>query len=79
MENVELYGGAWYTVFIVINDKYEFAEVIRMYEYKVEVYKVKNAEKQMNKLAKEGWRVVAVSPDIAKQYGVVVTYERKKD
>lgn len=50
-----------------------------MYEYKVEVYKVKNAEKEMNKLAKGGWRVVAVSPDIAKLYGVVVTYERKKD
>ncbi len=50
-----------------------------MYEYKVEVYKVKNAEKEMNMVAKEGWRVVAVSPDIAKPYGVIVTYERKKD
>lgn len=49
-----------------------------MYEYKVECYKVKLAETEMNKLAKEGWRVVAVSPDIAKAYGVVVTYERKK-
>lgn len=50
-----------------------------MYEYKVEVYKVGKAEKEMNKLAKEGWRVAAVSPDIVKLYGVVVTYERKKD
>ena len=50
-----------------------------MYEYKVEVYKVKKAEKEMNKLAKEGWRVIAVSPDIAMSFGVVVTYERKKD
>lgn len=49
-----------------------------MYEYKVECYKVKLAEIGMNKLAKEGWRVIAVSPDIAKAYGVVVTYERKK-
>lgn len=58
--------------------KFEVAEVIRMYEYKVECYKVKLAETGMNKLAKEGWRVIAVSPDIAKAYGVVVTYERKK-
>lgn len=50
-----------------------------MYEYKVEVYKVKNAEKEMNDLAKEGWKVIAVSPDIAKLYGVVVTYGRKKN
>ena len=46
-----------------------------MYEYKVEVYKVRDAERKMNKLAREGWRVVAVSQDIAKLYGVVVTYE----
>ena len=59
--------------------KSKFVEIIRMYEYKVEVYKVKSAEKEMNMAAKEGWRVVAVSPDIAKLYGVIVTYERKKD
>lgn len=50
-----------------------------MYEYKVEVYKVRKAENEMNKLAKEGWRVIAVSPNIANLYGIVVTYERKKD
>lgn len=55
------------------------AEVIRMYEYKVESYKVRYAETGMNMLAKEGWRVIAVSPDIAKAYGVVVTYEREKN
>ena len=33
----------------------------------------------MNKLAKEGWHVVAVSPNEAMGYGVVVTYERKID
>ena len=32
----------------------------------------------MNKLAKEGGRVVAVSPNIAKLYGVVVTFGRKR-
>lgn len=31
-----------------------------MYEYKVETYKVKIAENEMNKLAMEGWRVIAV-------------------
>lgn len=48
-----------------------------MYEYKVETYTIKNAEKEMNKLAKEGWRVIAVSPNIVQGYGIVVTYERK--
>jgi len=48
-----------------------------MYEYKVEVYKVKEAANIMNALAKEGWRVIAVSPDIAAGYGIVVTYERE--
>ncbi len=48
-----------------------------MFEYKVEEYKVRNAETEMNKLAKEGWRVVAVSPNIAVGYGIVVTYERE--
>ena len=50
-----------------------------MYEYKIETYKVKEAEKEMNKLASEGWRVIAVSPNVGMGYGVVVTYERKKD
>ena len=49
-----------------------------MYEYKVECYRVKEAEREMNKLAQEGWRVVAVSPDIARGMGIVVTYERQK-
>ena len=48
-----------------------------MYEYKVETYKIKDAEKAMNELAKEGWRVLTVSPDEARGYGIVVTYERK--
>lgn len=48
-----------------------------MYEYKVATYKVKDAEKAMNELAKEGWRVVTVSPNEAMGFGLVVTYERK--
>ena len=49
-----------------------------MYEYKIETYKVRDAEAAMNKLAKEGWRVIAVSPNMGMGYGVVVTYERQK-
>ena len=48
-----------------------------MYEYKVETYKIKGAEAAMNKLACEGWRVIAVSPNMGIGYGIVVTYERK--
>lgn len=47
-----------------------------MYEYKLECYKVNEAESEMNKLAKQGWRVVTVSPNIALGYGIIVTYER---
>ncbi|MCI8809595.1 MAG: DUF4177 domain-containing protein [Oscillibacter sp.] len=50
-----------------------------MYEYKVETYKVKEAEAFMNELARGGWRVITVSPNLAVGYGLVVTYERKKD
>ena len=47
-----------------------------MYEYKVEIYLVKNAEVEMNRMAKEGWRVVAVTPNVAVGNGIVVTFER---
>lgn len=50
-----------------------------MYIYKVETYKVKDAEASMNKLAKDGWRVIAISPNMVMGYGIVVTYERKID
>lgn len=50
-----------------------------MYEYKVETYKVKDAEKEMNKLALEGWSVISVAPNIGAGYGIVVTYERQKN
>lgn len=46
-----------------------------MYEYKVDIYKLKYAAEAMNAYAKEGWRVIAVSPD--KQDGFVdVFFER---
>lgn len=50
--------------------KFNLTEVI-MYEYKVN-----EAESEMNKLAQQGWRVIAVSPNIAMGYGIIVTYER---
>ena len=50
-----------------------------MYEYKVATYKVNDAEDEMNALASQGWRVIAVSPNQAMGFGIVVTYERRKD
>ena len=50
-----------------------------MYEYKVLVVPVKKAEEEMNKLAKEGWKVIEVSPNIAMGQGLVVILEREKD
>lgn len=50
-----------------------------MYEYKVATYKVNDAESEMNKLAGQGWRVIAVSPNVAMGFGIVVTYERARD
>ena len=49
-----------------------------MFEYKVEVYAVRQAEAEMNRMAADGWRVVAVSPNIAMSHGLVVTFERQK-
>ena len=48
-----------------------------MFEYRVEVYMVKEAERAMNLLAMDGWRVIAVTPDYAKGYGIIVTFERE--
>ena len=49
-----------------------------MYEYKVEFYKLKEAEEQMNALAAQGWRVIAVTfNDESLVRRFVVTYERK--
>ena len=49
-----------------------------MFEYRVAIYTVRQAETEMNRMAADGWRVIAVSPNIAMSHGVVVTYERKK-
>ena len=49
-----------------------------MFEYRVEVYAVRHAEAEMNRMAADGWRVVAVSPNIAMSHGLVVTFERQK-
>ena len=49
-----------------------------MFEYWVEVYAVRQAEAEMNRMAADGWRVVAVSPNIAMSHGLVVTFERQK-
>lgn len=49
-----------------------------MFEYRVEVYVVRQAEAEMNRMAADGWRVVAVSPNIAMSHGLVVTFERQK-
>ena len=47
-----------------------------MYQYKVDIYKVKYTEEAMNAYAKEGWRVIAVSPDHHSGF-VDVVYERE--
>lgn len=49
-----------------------------MYEYKVEWYAVRQAEDKMNRLAAEGRRVIAVTPNTAMGHGIIVTYERKR-
>ena len=49
-----------------------------MFEYRVEKCAVRNAEAEMNRMAADGWRVAAVSPNIAMGHGIVVTYEREK-
>ena len=50
-----------------------------MYEYYVEACNVREAERLMNELAVEGWRVITVTPDIARGHGVVITFERQKN
>lgn len=50
-----------------------------MYEYKVEKCKVNDAEALMNRLGKDGWRVIAVTPNIAMGYGLIITLARKAE
>ena len=49
-----------------------------MYEYRVEIYAVRSAEAEMNRMAADGWRVISVSPNIAVSHGIVVIFERQK-
>lgn len=50
-----------------------------MYEYKVENFKFRDAENEMNKLAKEGWRVVSVTTNTEMTWAkdtIIVIFER---
>lgn len=47
-----------------------------MYEYKVLTLSVRELEETLNQFAKEGWRLAAMTPNIAKGMGVIVTLER---
>ena len=49
-----------------------------MFEYRVETYAVRKAAEEMNRMATDGWRVVAVCPNQARCFGVIVTYERSR-
>ena len=48
-----------------------------MYEYKVLTVSVREAEKVLNQLAREGWRLAQQTPNMAMGMGLVVTLERK--
>ncbi|WP_300412253.1 DUF4177 domain-containing protein [uncultured Oscillibacter sp.] len=49
-----------------------------MYEYKVMSFlQLKDCEKTLNSLAKEGWRLAAMCPNLVMSMGVIVTLERK--
>ena len=47
------------------------------YEYKVIKTSVNNAEKEMNDLARDGYRVITVSPNVAMGMGVIITFEKE--
>ena len=49
-----------------------------MFEYTVEIYTVRKTEMEMNRMAAEGWRVIAVCPNQAHGFGIIVTYERSR-
>ena len=49
-----------------------------MFEYKIETYTVRKAKEEMNRMATEGWRVIAVCPNQARCCGIIVTYERQR-
>ena len=49
-----------------------------MFEYRVETCAVRKAEEEMNRMASDGWRVIAVCPNHAAGFGIIVTYERER-
>ena len=49
-----------------------------MSEYRVETYSVRKAESEMNRMAADGWRVIAVCPNQARCFGIIVTFERQR-
>ena len=49
-----------------------------MFEYRVEIYAVREAEEKMNRLGVDGWRVITVTPNLAMGHGIIVTFERQK-
>lgn len=51
---------------------------IKMFEYRVETYAVRKAEAEMNRMAADGWRVIAVCPNQGACYGIIVTYEKAR-
>ena len=49
-----------------------------MFEYRVELYAVRKAEDEMNRMAHEGWHVISDCLNQAGGFGIIVTYERTK-
>ena len=49
-----------------------------MFEYKVIKASVNSAQHEMNELAKQGWRVVAVSPNVAMGMGLLSLWKEKR-
>ena len=49
-----------------------------MFEYRIETYAVRKAETEMNRMAADGWRVVAVCPNQAGCFGIIVTCKRNR-
>ena len=49
-----------------------------MYEYRIETFSGRKTEDEVNKLALQGWRVIAVCPNMATGIGLVFTFERER-
>ena len=50
-----------------------------MFEYRVEIYAVRQSEAEMNRMAADGWRVIAIMPTaLSSGRGMVVTFEQQK-